>query len=252
MMARTTTCLLALLAAVMLHRPVDAQPLVADLSSHHIAVTTGFTGTELLLFGALNAERDNDVVVVIRGPEQDLLVRRKDRWGIIWINKDYVEFADVPSFYHVASSRPLREITDERVLHREGIGFDSLPLKTTDATTKEAVAFRRALIRNQQRKRLYHEGEGEVRILNDRLFRTNVVFPSNVPTGQLGRYEVTTYLFRNGHVVSAQTTPLTVQKAGIGARVYDFAHRYAALYGITAIVVALLAGWAAGAIFRKT
>jgi hypothetical protein len=41
------------------------QPLVADLSAHEISITTGFTGTELILFGA--TEGEGEVVVVVRG-----------------------------------------------------------------------------------------------------------------------------------------------------------------------------------------
>ena len=43
-----------------------AASLVADLSSHLIAITTGFTGTEVLLFGA--KEGPGQVVMIVRGP----------------------------------------------------------------------------------------------------------------------------------------------------------------------------------------
>ena len=45
-----------------------AESLVADLSSHLVAITTGFTGTDLLLFGAMDAEGD----VVMIAPDQKL------------------------------------------------------------------------------------------------------------------------------------------------------------------------------------
>jgi hypothetical protein len=42
-----------------------------------------------------------------------------------------------------------------------------------------------------------------------------------------------------------------VSKTGIGAEVYDFAHRRSAVYGLLAVLIAVSAGWAAGTVFRK-
>jgi uncharacterized membrane-anchored protein len=52
-------------------------------------------------------------------------------------------------------------------------------------------------------------------------------------------------------VVSAQTTPLIVSKVGVEATLTRFATEYAAVYGLVAIIVALLAGWGGYALFRK-
>ena len=51
-----------------------AEDLVADLSEHLIAITTGFTGTEVVMFGA--TEGSGDVVIIVRGPLSDATVRR--------------------------------------------------------------------------------------------------------------------------------------------------------------------------------
>ena len=53
----------------------DDVPLVADLSSHLVAITTGFSGTDVLLFGATNGP--GDIAVVVRGPAEDAVIRRK-------------------------------------------------------------------------------------------------------------------------------------------------------------------------------
>ena len=73
-------------------------------------------------------------------------------------------------------------------------------------------------------------------------------FPANVPTGQ---YTVSAYLFRDGDIITAQTTPLIVSKIGFGAAVFDFATRQPVVYGILAIIVAVTAGWLASAVFRS-
>src|SRR5581483_8668866 len=75
-------CHFAALAALVLagapaRAATDDVPLVADLSSHLVAITTGFTGASVLLFGATNGP--GDIAIVIHGPAKDIAVRRMAR-----------------------------------------------------------------------------------------------------------------------------------------------------------------------------
>jgi uncharacterized protein (TIGR02186 family) len=225
--------------------PARAQALVADLTNHLIAITTGFTGTEVVLFGAIDG--DGDVVVVVRGPETAVEVRRKERTAGIWLNRSDMTFADVPSFYTIASTRPLDQLARPEVLERNRIGVDHLALEAVDATP-EVDQFRKALIRNKQREGLYPSQVGTVTFVGSRLFRTTVSFPANVPTGS---YQVSVFLLRNGQVAGAQTTPLLVSQLGLSADIVEFAYRRAAVYGLIAVLVAAMAGWLGSVAFRR-
>jgi uncharacterized protein (TIGR02186 family) len=238
----------ALLLFVFAALPARAQPLVADLSSHLIAITAGFAGTELLLFGA--TEGEGDVVVLVRGPEGETAVRRKSRVAGIWMNTDEIRFAGVPAFYRVAASRPLGEFLTPALRQRHQIGAEFLRLAPLREANIETVqAFRAGLVRNKERLQLFEPEPGRVTFLGPRLVRTRIQFPANVPTGA---YTVEVLLIRNGQVAAAQSTPMFVSKVGVGAEIYDFAHAYAALYGLIAVFIAVFAGWAAGAIFKKS
>ena len=74
--------------------------------------------------------------------------------------------------------------------------------------------------------------------------------PGPMPPRFFGVLAVAGLLFAPAASV-AQTTPLIVNKAGIEARVFDFAHDQRALYGIIAILIALVAGWLAHVAFRE-
>jgi len=244
-----TACLV--LAAFAAAAPVvrGQQDLIADLSDHEIAITTGFTGAELLLFGAVEGE--GQIIVVVTGPRQSVTVRRKDRIAGIWINTESMTFQNVPSFYTVATTGSLDDI-DPDVRMRQEMGLDHISLrpmlKDRDTPTARIRTFRDGLIRNQVRHGLYGAETGRILVLSGRLFRTRVSFPANVVTGI---YTVSVYYLRDGSPVHAQTTPLRVSKIGLGAYVFRFAHTNAAAYGIFAILVAVLAGWLAAVIFRK-
>lgn len=233
---------------ILLAGPARAQPLVVDLSQHRVAITAGFAGAEVLAFGAV--DEPGDVVVVVRGPLRPMVIHRKSRIVGIWVNTASMTFDQVPSFYVVASSRPLEEIASSTVLARNQIGLDHLRIELPRAKASPNVAsdWRAALIRNQQRLGLYPTEIGRIGFLGNRLFSTRIKFPANVPTGT---YRATTYLLVDGRVESAQTTPLIINKAGLEAEVFDFAHEQSALYGVVAILVALMAGWLAHIAFRK-
>lgn len=244
--------LAAMIATVLLAAPARAQPLVADLSDHLVKITLGFEGSELLLFGAV--EDEGDVVVVVYGPPETITVRRKDRTaGVIWMNRDELTFVNVPAFYQIMATRPLGDWLPDALRERHQIGVEHLDLRprrtsANAADRAEVRNFRAALVRRKEALDHYGVETGTVSMLSARLFRTEVTFPTNVPTGT---YTVEVFLVVNGEVVSAQTTPLYISKVGVLAEIFHFATTYAALYGVVAILFAVLAGLGANAIFRK-
>jgi uncharacterized protein (TIGR02186 family) len=240
----------AFLSAVLLSLSASsrADTLVADLSQHLVGITTGFAGADVLLFGAV--EGHGDVVVITRGPEQPAVMHRKSRILGVWVNTASMTFDRVPSFYGIASSRPLEEIVPATVLARHEMGVEHLRLELARAKASPNVAaeWRAGLLRNFQRAGLYAGSVRNVTFLGNRLFRTRISLPANVPTGI---YQVQVYLLQDGRIVSAQTTPLSVSKIGGEAVVYDFAYAQPATYGLIAIALALVAGWLAHLAFRK-
>jgi len=227
-------------------RPAAAEPLIADLSNHLIAITTGFSGTDVLMFGATDGP--GDILVTVRGPATDIAVRRKARVFGVWVNRDTLEFGSVPAYYAIASNRPIEQFLDPTMLVRQRIGLDNLMISLPDADPAEVETFRRALIRTKQQQALFAESVGKVSFLGNQLFRTELHFPSNVPVGS---YLVEVLLIRDGAVVSAQTTPLVISKIGVGAEIFRFAHVYSFGYGAGAILGALLLGWIAYLGFRR-
>jgi len=223
-----------------------AEGLVADLTSHLIAITTGFTGASVVLFGATDGP--GDVIVAVRGPEREMTVRQKSRVAGIWVNTRQVSFGNLPSFYAVAASRPVADILSPAAAAFYRLGIANLKLAaSTPAPSVVVDAFRTALERTQQEAGLYVERMGKVDFLGERLFRTTITFPSNVPTGT---YLVEVFLVRDKDVVSGQTTPLVVSKVGVDATGFEFSTRQPGFYGAIAVLTAVVAGWLASLPFR--
>jgi hypothetical protein len=227
--SRLGLVLLALIALA--PAPVCASSLVADLSSHSIAITTGFTGASVVLFGAIDGP--GDVIAVVRGPERDVTVWRKGKVAGIWANAEDITFINVPS---------------AGALYK--IGTDNLKFETTSPTDPDRLKlFANALIDVRKRAGVFSPNHEKIAFLGDKLFRTTFYFPTNIPTGA---YLVEVFLVHDKDVVGGQTTPLIVSKVGVDAAVFDFAHRNSLAYGAIAVMMAVMAGWIASLPFRST
>lgn len=222
--------------------------LVVDLSLARVSITSAFQGASILMFGMFDPP--GEVVVVVVGPEARETVLRKQRVLGMWLNTGRQSFENVPAYYAIAASQPL-----QRLLAR-GAGGEILSLEDRMSTIKpvgsrsaaELVKFRGGLVEVKRQEGLYPAAIGQVTVQAGRLFRVDLPFPSRLPEGV---YEVKAYLLRDGKIVAAVSRPLPVGKVGFSAQLAGWASHDGALYGLAAIVMALVAGWLGGAIMRR-
>ncbi|MBT4934501.1 MAG: TIGR02186 family protein [Rhodospirillaceae bacterium] len=232
--------------------PAAARELAVDLSETVLPITASFDGSDLLLFGI--ADPKADIVVIVRGPMHDQLVRRKQRTFGVWANGPEMTFENVPSYYFMASNRPISEFVPHEIARERQIGYEDMILTPKKGVTPTGINesafddYRAALIRIKQDEGLYEKKTGNVHFIGNKLFRTKLTFPNNIPVGSYG---VDVFVFRDGRIADEKTTILGVQKIGVEAEVYDFAHRHALPYGVLAILLAAMAGWLANVLFRK-
>ena len=232
-----------------------AADLVVDMSQSEVEISTAFAGSNLLLFGA--TEADGHVVVVVRGPLGVETVRRKERIAGIWINREEVRFANAPAFYWIAASGPIESVLNEDQRARFQIGIEDLVLVPRDQREfdPKVRAFRDALVRNKQEQGLYQVDPSWVDFVGGqvfkggRLFRTDIRFPANVP---LGVYIIDVYLARDGVVSAERPRFIQVRKSGFEAAIFNFAHLNSFAYGLVAVFIAASAGWLGSLAFRRS
>lgn len=228
--------------------PVAPPDLVMDLSAARVSITSAFQGETLLLFGMFDPP--GEVVVVVSGPPARETVLRKERFLGLWLNTGRQAFDDVPAYYYIAASQPL-----QRLLAR-GTGGEILSLEDRMTTVQsvgqressDLTRFRVGMIDVKRREGLYPANFGQVSIQANRLFRVDLPFPSRLPEGV---YDVRAYLLREGKIVAAVSRPLPVSKVGFNAQLAGWAGREGELYGLGAIVMALLVGWIGGTVMRR-
>jgi uncharacterized protein (TIGR02186 family) len=225
--------------------------LVADISEEQVAITTSFHGTHLLLFGAISGEKNDDIIVIIKGPDGPIATRRKEKVGGIWVNTASVTWKNAPSYYQIFSNRPLGEIIPTSERNRLKIGYRHLPLLTDDTQIPKAELdgeWRDALARTMSTADLWHNHDVAVSVTGGALFRLDVPLPKNI---RPGAYDIRVLHLRDGVLLSEKFNSINVQKSGFGALIYRFAHEYSFFYGIFAVLFAVASGWLAAVAFRR-
>ena len=253
MRARAATVLLALLAPLLM---AQAKPvLVPDISAREVQIRYSFTGAQLLLFGAIiypggrPPDHQADIVVVLRGPVQPILVREKKKIAGIWMNAESTRFRSAPSFYAVASSRPIPELVDERTAAIYEMGLGNLQLSPGGGNLPEKERrFEAGLLDLLKRDRLYSENPRGVEITDGVLYRATIAIPSQVP---VGTYTAETFLIGPKGVIAVATRDIQINKFGFERFVAAAAERNGLLYGLAAVALSLFLGWAAAAAFRR-
>lgn len=231
----------------------------ADISTRAVSITSNFSGTEIVIFGAVEESRQEsaeagiyDIIVVVEGTHEPLIVRRKSNVAGLWINTEGLEFPSVPSYYAIASTRPIEEITDPQVLREEKIGLIHAPMAFKNNTQKlsedQIARFREAIIRIKRDDGLFQRKPYGVAFIGSSLFRTTIDLPANVPIGPL-RTKV--YLFRGGELLANYEAQVTLQRAGLEEFLHSFAFESPLLYGLMSVAIAVIAGLAASIFFRR-
>jgi uncharacterized protein (TIGR02186 family) len=245
----------ALLAAPL----ARAERLIVSVSNHRVTVTPNYSGEELVLFGSVEKDASTpptrnayDLVVTVSGPRADMVTRRKERKFGIWINTDYRQFLQVPTYLALFANRPFDAIASHDVERRQQLGLNNVLLTQRVGPDYADVvpndAFRRAFVRLRSEHGLYREDTSAVTFLTPTLFRTGIPLPAEVP---IGSYGVEIKLFSDGALVTKTDTAFEIVKVGFEQFVATSARQDGLVYGLVTAIMALMTGWIASIVFRK-
>lgn len=260
-LAALATLWFALLSAAYAQSPRDVatnnEGIQIGLSTNNIAITAGFSGADLTIFGSLeNADPQvarqgrYDVIVVLEGPGQPIVVRRKDRILGVWVNHESETFDNVPVSYSMASTRPLQDITEPNSYKQLSLGPNNIYMEPADpdGNPTSIREFTKALRERKAAAGLYSENVGGVQFLSQNLFRATVRLAPDV---QIGTHRARAFLFKNGLFIKENSAQLEIRKSGFEQMVFRLAHNHSIFYGVFAIFLAMVTGWVGRIVFRK-
>jgi len=239
------------LTFALMAQAATAEEIVVGLSQDEVAITTSFTGSELLIFGAvrrtapLPESSQLEVIIAVTGPNIPVTIRHKERVAGIWVNTSSVNLDIAPSFYAVAASGPLDEVLNPTEDLRYAVSIDRAVRSAGQAAFGSNPSVE-AYARIQQTFDLVQQLENAVSVDEQTLFRTRITLPAKITEGD---YKTRIFLTRDGMVIDQLETVIPVYKAGVERWLYNLSRENAWVYGLMSLLIAAVAGWAASAGF---
>ena len=227
----------------------NANPIVSGISTNEINIDSDFKGAKILLFGAKGDA--GDIVVSLRGPKKSFLVTQRQKFLGVWYNGKRVKFDNSYSFYSLFSTFNKRNDVNaiDNLLSELELGKNNLIFETPqDISLKEENNFKVQLIDQLEKQKLYSATASKVEFLDETLFKVTLTFPQNIVRGV---YSVEIYLISDGGLISFQSIPIYVNQTGFSGQVLDFAYKQPFLYGMLAVILALIIGWSTNYLFNR-
>jgi hypothetical protein len=216
-----------------------------------------------------------NIVVIIKGDETSELFNKKGRVGPIWINTDRIHIANVPSIFLSYSSAPVNSILDASSIDTYRLDESSLKrhltcrchckcpttgpaqghtiaaCKGTVPDSQYAATIRDSFLNLKQQDGSYQFHPGTVQLAaaaNGTHYSLRLNWPKSAATGT---YQVEIYACKNQSVVERESTSLEVVEAGLPLYMADLAKSRPWAYGIVAVLIAVLSGFAIDAITSR-
>ena len=220
-----------------------------DISENNIKIETNFIGKEVIIFGILND--DQETIMTIKGPEKNALIQKKERILGFWFNTKKITYNQIPSIFFIASSNKIEDILPTSKIIKEELSFEYLlENKTSQRNFISDISldtWKSNFVRIKKNKNLFKEYE--IENIDNKLFQTRIFFPAkSIP----GEYKVNVYQIKDNLILNNKEKVITLKKSGIGDQIYNFAHKNAAAYGLFAIIFAVLSGFLAATLFRRS
>jgi uncharacterized protein (TIGR02186 family) len=248
-------------AAAQVAAPEDLPPtreaLNIGISSTEIAIVPDFSGTDVTVFGAIEnvdpallAKGGYDIVVALEGPRDRITMRRKERVAGIWINRHSVVFEAMPESYSMTSTRDLPAIASDQELITHSVGLPRARIvpSSFSGRAEEVALYRDAFLKLKTGSRLYQANPGGVKFVSSSLFAATIHIPADVPNG---RHLIRAYLFKEGRFFDEKKLEMNVVKTGLEEAITSAAFEQPMMYGLFAVLLAVLTGWAASLMFRR-
>ena len=220
-----------------------------DISENNIKIETNFTGKEVIIFGILNNKQET--ILTIKGPEKNAVIQKKERILGFWFNTKQITYNQIPSIFFIASSNEIEDILPTSTIIKEELSFNYLlENKTSQRNFISDISldtWKDNFVRIKKNKNLFKEYNIEK--IDNKLFQTRIFFPAkSIP----GEYKVNVYQIKNNLILNNKEKIITLKKSGVGSQIYNFAHKNAAAYGLFAIIFAVLSGFLAATLFRRS
>lgn len=208
-----------------------------------------FNGHEVKVIGKI--PQGAQAVMEIAGPAAAEHLMRKGRRGGLWMNVGEVEVEGAPSLYLAASTiPPLLKAPPEGAVW----GYPALKQQIRFAgrvEQNERETFLNQFFQLKESEEVYAIFPGDLKVKGGSGDSQTVTGAFPLPTKvKPGAYRVCLMVVQGGQVIAKQTSDLKVVMVGFPAMLASLAYEHGATYGILAVIIAIVTGFAMGYLFK--
>jgi uncharacterized protein (TIGR02186 family) len=216
-----------------------------QVSERAIRITPRYRGELVKVSGTVAA--DCDVVLKLTSSRAGATFSRLGKVGPLWLSQGRVRFGNVPQMFKIKSTRPLQEILLPGELTRYGLGFSGLRASMTVEEGLDPGLYLNELLAVRQAAGLYTFKDTGITSVDGR-FAATFFWPPGAPSGT---YRIEALAVRDLRVAGVKETTIEVRKVGIEAWISDLASRHGILYGLAAVVLAVVVALFMSVIFNR-
>ncbi len=227
------------------------QSVSLEVTPTYIPIRAFYRGTDLQVRGEFPL--CDAVLLELRGEEKTETLNLKGRVAVLWMNVAEITVEHAPQLFILRTSNDFNRYVSMDTLASLGIGLAALKSTlsfSSDTPLPEGIFDE--YIKLKSSGGTYQIQENSLQILasgNDReTFSTTLPLPA---TAKEGTYQLSLYCFHGGSLVGESSAQVTIEKTGFPLFITNLAFAHPALYGIVAILVAMLAGILMGLIFSR-
>ena len=241
--------LAGLVLGLLLAGALPAQAAGLTVSPATVAIGAFFNGQTVTVSGVVPAGAQAVLEVMGGSAEEPLM--RKGRRGGLWMNVGEILVHDAPSLYLVMSST--KELLTQAPPTATW-GYRALEQRLTftgNIEPAEREKFMDQFLQLKESEQIYASWPGALKLKAAAGGESQVTTSFTLPTNtKPGTYKVCLSVIQDGRVASQTCADLTVALSGFPALLAALAYQHGAVYGVLAVVIAIVTGFAMGFLFK--
>jgi uncharacterized protein (TIGR02186 family) len=228
--------------------------LTARVNPNHVKIDFFYHGCTITVNGFTDPG-DIDLIVKITSPlGQEMFRKRVKAAGFLWMEKGELTFDHVPALYKLYSTGKSDDVLTQEEMDKYSIGYHSLHEQvaiTPVADKHEKTQLFDEFVKLKESSGVYSVSYGAISKIVEQgkqRYSLEIAWPY---TATPDTYLVTVYAVKNKRVIGKTETNILVEQVGLLRVILNMATNNGALYGILAIVAALIAGFTVGIVFKR-
>lgn len=228
---------------------IEKAPVTCEVLPDEVFIDSFYHGAKLKITG--KSDINDEIIIKISSPPTESSLKFMGKAaGLFWMKIGDMEFKPVSNVYMLYTTGAIDKIASPEERIRSLVGYDAIKAQLDITSSKGPVDKDRwfnEFIKFKEKDKVYGIYEGTIVKDGKGGFSATVDWPYQASPGE---YKVIVFAIRDGRAYAEASQKLVVRTSGMITLLSDLAFKNPAIYGVVAIVIAMLAGLGVGIVFK--